>query len=86
MHAPALKAFLILLHVGKTLKAWKLSSRQVSLKSVCVTGFDASAHMVEETVGARSTAPAAIIMSLGASYVIGLLLITVLLFCVQVRD
>ncbi|KAK9805852.1 hypothetical protein WJX73_008115 [Symbiochloris irregularis] len=50
------------------------------------TGYEASAHMSEETVAARSATPAAIIMSLGASYIIGLLLIIVLLFCVQNPD
>ncbi len=52
--------------------------------NVGAAGYEASAHMSEETVAARSATPAAIIMSLGASYIIGLLLIIVLLFCVQV--
>ncbi|KAK9802033.1 hypothetical protein WJX73_003935 [Symbiochloris irregularis] len=57
---------------------------QSSLMTMYImTGFDAPAHLSEEIIGARSAAPVAIITALGASYVLGLLLIIALLFCIQ---
>ena len=49
------------------------------------TGFDACAHMSEETVGADKSAPQAIVISIIASFVGGLAYIFALTFSIQVR-
>ncbi|CAN6604128.1 GABA-specific permease [Trichomonascus vanleenenianus] len=48
-----------------------------------ITGFDASAHMSEETTNAAKSAPIGVIMSLGCSFVFGFFVILALLFSIQ---
>ncbi|KIY96396.1 hypothetical protein MNEG_11564 [Monoraphidium neglectum] len=48
-----------------------------------ITGFDASAHMSEETTGAALAAPYGILSAVGASAVIGWAYIFALVFCIQ---
>jgi amino acid transporter len=47
------------------------------------SGFDASAHMTEETHNAARAGPIGIVMSIGVSAILGWLLILGLLFCIQ---
>ncbi|KAI9453376.1 APC amino acid permease [Russula earlei] len=51
-----------------------------------LTGFDASAYMTEETHNAARTAPIAIVTSIGASALLGWILILALLFSMQDYD
>ncbi|KAI9452253.1 APC amino acid permease [Russula earlei] len=51
-----------------------------------LTGFDASAYMTEETHSAAWTAPIAIVQSIGASALLGWILILALLFSMQDYD
>lgn len=48
-----------------------------------ITGFDASAHLAEETHDAARSAPIGILMSVGVSSVFGFFLILALLFSIQ---
>lgn len=47
------------------------------------TGFDASAHMAEETRNAGKAAPKGVIMSVGVSAIFGFFYLVSLLFCIQ---
>ena len=49
-----------------------------------MTGFDACAHMSEETTGADKSAPTAIVISIAASFVAGLAYVLALTFSIQV--
>ena len=49
-----------------------------------ITGFDACAHMSEETVGADKSAPVAIVMAIGVSAVAGFAYILAITFSIQV--
>lgn len=49
-----------------------------------VAGYDASAHMAEETRGADFSAPLAILLAIGASAVAGWIYVLALLFSIQV--
>ena len=49
-----------------------------------ITGFDACAHMSEETVGADKSAPIAIVMAIGVSAVAGFAYILAITFSIQV--
>ncbi|KIW08086.1 uncharacterized protein PV09_01026 [Verruconis gallopava] len=53
------------------------------LSQYTITGFDASAHLSEETLGAGRNAPFGVLMSIGASAVFGLFLLLCLLFSIQ---
>jgi len=48
-----------------------------------ITGFDASAHLSEETLNASWSAPIGVMMSIGVSFVFGFFLIVSLLFSIQ---
>lgn len=48
-----------------------------------ITGFDASAHLSEETQNAAWNAPLGVLMSVGVSAVFGFFLLVSLLFCIQ---
>lgn len=48
-----------------------------------ITGFDASAHLSEETKDAARSAPKGVLMSIGVSWVFGWFLILCLLFSIQ---
>ena len=50
-----------------------------------VTGFDACAHMSEETRGADRSAPLAIVLAIGVSAVAGLAYLLAIVFSIQVR-
>jgi len=50
-----------------------------------ITGFDACAHMSEETVGADKSAPMAIVMAIGVSAVAGFAYILAITFSIQVN-
>ena len=50
-----------------------------------MTGFDACAHMSEETKGADKSAPTAMVMSIGAASIAGFAYLLALLFSIQVR-
>ncbi|KIM88000.1 hypothetical protein PILCRDRAFT_814677 [Piloderma croceum F 1598] len=56
------------------------------LSQYTITGFDASAHMSEETHGAAMAGPIGIIMAIGVSAVFGWFLILGLLFSIQDLD
>ncbi len=49
-----------------------------------ITGFDACAHMSEETVGADKSAPMAIVMAIGVSAIAGFAYILAITFSIQV--
>ena len=49
-----------------------------------ITGFDACAHMSEETKGADKSAPLAIVMAIGASAVAGFAYLMAIIFSIQV--
>lgn len=49
------------------------------------TGYDASAHLIEETKTADSTAGWPILYAIGASFVVGLMYLLSLTVCIQVR-
>lgn len=51
-----------------------------------ITGFDASAHMSEETTNAAWSAPIGVITSIGCSFVFGFFVILSLLFSIQDFD
>ncbi|GAA5851752.1 hypothetical protein JCM8547_001195 [Rhodosporidiobolus lusitaniae] len=53
------------------------------LPQFCITGFDASAHMAEETRNAGRSAPLGVITSVSASAVFGLFYLLALLFSMQ---
>jgi len=48
-----------------------------------ITGFDASAHLSEETKDAAKSAPKGVLMSIGISWIFGWFLILCLLFSIQ---
>ncbi|OZJ04958.1 hypothetical protein BZG36_01751 [Bifiguratus adelaidae] len=48
-----------------------------------LTGYDASAHMTEETTNASVSGPFGIVSAIGVSAVVGFLFIVGLLFCIQ---
>jgi amino acid transporter len=48
-----------------------------------ITGFDASAHLSEETRNAARSAPIGVLTSIGVSFVFGFFLILCLLFSIQ---
>ena len=48
------------------------------------TGYDASAHLIEETIAADATAGWPILYAIGASFVIGLVYLLSLTVCIQV--
>lgn len=50
----------------------------------CIAGFDSCSHLSEETKGANSAAPLAVVWSIAASAVLGYALLVGMLFCVQV--
>ena len=49
-----------------------------------ITGFDACAHMSEETKGADRSAPLAIVMAIGVSAVAGFAYLLAIIFSIQV--
>lgn len=51
-----------------------------------ITGFDASAHLSEETKDAAKSAPKGVLMSIGVSWLFGWFLILCLLFSIQDFD
>lgn len=51
-----------------------------------ITGFDASAHLSEETNNADWNAPLGVLMSVGVSAIFGFFLLISLLFCIQDFD
>ena len=51
-----------------------------------ITGFDACAHMSEETTGADKSAPMAIVMAIGVSAVAGFAYLLAVTFSIQVRQ
>ncbi|GAA5993384.1 hypothetical protein JCM10908_002639 [Rhodotorula pacifica] len=55
----------------------------ILLAQFTITGFDASAHMAEETRDAGRAAPKGVIMSVGVSAVFGFFYLCSLLFCIQ---
>ncbi|BGP56224.1 hypothetical protein JCM8202_005773 [Rhodotorula sphaerocarpa] len=55
----------------------------ILLSQFTITGFDASAHMAEETKDAGRAAPKGVIMSVGVSFVFGAFYLFSLLFCIQ---
>ncbi|GAA5925521.1 hypothetical protein JCM1841_006356 [Sporobolomyces salmonicolor] len=58
----------------------------ILLTQYTITGFDASAHMSEETTNAQRSAPLGVIMSVGASAIFGFFLLLCLLFSIQDFD
>jgi len=50
-----------------------------------ITGFDACAHMSEETVGADKSAPMAIVMAISVSAIAGFAYILAITFSIQVN-
>jgi len=48
-----------------------------------ITGFDASAHLSEETRDAARSAPRGVLLSIGVSFLFGFFLILCLLFSIQ---
>ena len=56
----------------------------ILMSQFTITGYDACAHMSEETTTADKSAPIAIIMSVGVSALIGFGYILALLFSIQV--
>ena len=59
------------------------SLKKVHLLIAIFVGFDASAHMTEETHNAAMSGPIGIIMSIGVSAILGWFLILGLLFSIQ---
>ncbi|GAA5929094.1 uncharacterized protein JCM15063_004048 [Sporobolomyces koalae] len=55
----------------------------ILLAQYTITGFDASAHMSEETANAARAAPLGVIMSVGASAVFGFFVLVSFLFSIQ---
>jgi amino acid transporter len=55
----------------------------ILLSQYTITGFDASAHLSEETHNAATEAPRGIIMSIAVSAVFGWFLLLCLLFSIQ---
>ncbi|GAA6058903.1 hypothetical protein JCM10212_002855 [Sporobolomyces blumeae] len=55
----------------------------ILLAQYTITGFDASAHMSEETANAAHAAPRGVIMSVGASSIFGFFVLVSFLFCIQ---
>ncbi|KAL7411215.1 APA family basic amino acid/polyamine antiporter [Mrakia frigida] len=51
-----------------------------------ITGFDASAHMSEETINAETAAPLGVLTSVGVSSIFGFFLLLCLLFSIQDFD
>ena len=49
------------------------------------TGYDASAHLIEETIATDATAGWPILYAIGTSFVIGLVYLLSLTSCIQVR-
>ena len=49
------------------------------------TGYDASAHLIEETIAADATAGWPILYAIGTSFIIGLVYLLSLTACIQVR-
>jgi amino acid transporter len=58
----------------------------ILLSQYTITGFDASAHLSEETQNASWSAPIGVLMSIGCSAVFGFFLIISLLFSIQDFD
>lgn len=58
----------------------------ILLTQYTITGFDASAHMSEETKNASTAAPMGVLMSVGASAVFGFFVLVSFLFCIQDFD
>ncbi|KAJ6014886.1 APA family basic amino acid/polyamine antiporter [Penicillium herquei] len=58
----------------------------ILLSQYTITGFDASAHLSEETHKAEWTAPIGVLMSIGVSAVFGFFLLLCLLFSIQDFD
>lgn len=58
----------------------------VLLSQYTITGFDASAHLSEETQNAARSAPIGVLTSIGVSAVFGWFLILCLLFSIQDFD
>ncbi|GAA6010314.1 hypothetical protein JCM11491_006263 [Sporobolomyces phaffii] len=58
----------------------------ILLSQYTMTGFDASAHMSEETANAASAAPKGVLMSVAASAVFGFFVLVSFLFCIQDFD
>ncbi|POY71091.1 hypothetical protein BMF94_5848 [Rhodotorula taiwanensis] len=55
----------------------------ILMSQFTITGFDASAHMAEETRNAGKAAPKGVIMSVGVSAIFGFFYLVSLLFCIQ---
>ena len=58
----------------------------ILMSQYTITGFDASAHLSEETVNASWSAPLGVLMSIGVSAIFGFFLIVSLLFSIQDFD
>ena len=56
------------------------------LSQFTITGFDASAHMSEETHDAARAAPLGVLTAVGASSLFGFFLLCSYLFCIQDFD
>ena len=78
------------LHELYGLDAWVHLCRYIFLVGMLmsqftITGFDACAHMSEETVGADKSAPMAIVMAISVSAIAGFAYILAITFSIQVN-
>ena len=81
--SPAYVAVIGILMAQYTLLGWINPSRKDVPSSNWFPGFDASAHMTEETHNAATSGPIGIVTSIGVSAILGWVLILGLLFCIQ---
>jgi amino acid transporter len=80
---PAYVAVIGILMAQYTLLGWTHTSLQYVRFLNQISGFDASAHMTEETHNAATSGPIGIVMSIGVSAILGWFLILGLLFSIQ---
>jgi amino acid transporter len=81
--SPAYVAVIGILMAQYTLLGWTHTSLEYVLFLSKISGFDASAHMTEETHNAAMSGPIGIVMSIGVSAILGWILILGLLFSIQ---
>ncbi len=78
------------MHAITDVDAWVHLCRYIFLVGMLmsqftITGFDACAHMSEETVGADKSAPMAIVMAISVSAIAGFAYILAITFSIQVN-